>query len=187
MNRVINSAGKLIEWLGYHHAPMHEDGGVDEISITELSGTKTCVFHVNAFNLPAPGTDWTPGWYGVLLGAGKTAKICWLPLNFLKQGDIIVSYTVGVRVVESGGDTVTLDCALIRTNEAATPTKTSITNGAITQITADGYSQATANPDDETVATEKQYSLEITGTTSNVGGSEKIYIFGAEVTVTRLM
>jgi hypothetical protein len=42
---------------------------------------------------------------------------------------------------------------------------------------------AAANPDDETVATDKQYVLEILGTT---GVGDSITLIGAEVVVTRL-
>ena len=38
--KVRNTSNELIEWLPYHHAPMHEDGGVDEISLTGLEGSE---------------------------------------------------------------------------------------------------------------------------------------------------
>jgi len=187
MSKITNTLGQLIEWFDRHHAPMHQDGGVDEISITELAGTKVCTFHVNAFQYYAPGTDWSPLWYGALLGANKSNKSLYLPLSFLKVGDIITNYTVGIRLNVVAGDTVTADCALIRVNTGDSPTKTSVTNGAITQLTADGFTQAAANNDDETVATGKQYALEIKGTTSNVSTTESVICFGAEVTITRIM
>jgi len=182
-----NTSYEKVEDTDNHHSPMHEDGGVDEIAITNLTGTKSCVFHANAFQYPNPGTDWTPAWYGAALGANLSAKTVWLPLSFLKVGDIITNYTVGISLYEADGDTVTADCKLIRVNTGVTPTKTSITNGAITQLTTAGFTQAAANNDDETVATGKQYALEITGTTSNVSTAEAVICFGAEVTVTRLM
>ena len=182
-----NTSYEKVEDTQNHHSPMHEDGGVDEVSITELTGTKSCTFHVNAFLCPAPGTDWSMGRYGTTLVANKSVKYVWLPLNFLKVGDVITNYTVGIRINKEAGDTVTADCKLIAVNEGDTPSATSVPNGAITQLTADGYTQATANPDDTTVTTEKMYALEIIGTTSNVSTTESIICFGAEVTVTRIM
>lgn len=140
------------------------------------------VFHVNAFQYPNPGTDWTPAIQGATLGASLSAKKCWLPLNFLKVGDIITTYNLVGDVVEAA--TATLDCKIVRVNKADPLTTTDLTNGAITQITADGNFDSTANVDDETVATDKQYLLEILGTT---GAGDAITVIGAEVTVTRLL
>lgn len=36
--KIWNTARELIEWLEHHHAPMHENGGVDEINVGGLSG-----------------------------------------------------------------------------------------------------------------------------------------------------
>jgi len=36
--KIWNTIGELIEWLDHHHNPMHENGGVDEIDVTGLSG-----------------------------------------------------------------------------------------------------------------------------------------------------
>lgn len=36
--KVWNTARELIEWIGHHHNPMHENGGVDEVSVEGLSG-----------------------------------------------------------------------------------------------------------------------------------------------------
>lgn len=141
----------------------------------------------NTFICPAPGTDWTPQLEGVKLAANKSAKKCWIPLSGLKIGDIITTYNIVGDVVEAGGDTVTFDCKLVRVNKADPLTTTDITNGAITQVTADGNFDSTANCDDETVATDKAYVLECNGTTSNVGGTEQIIITHAEVTITRLL
>jgi len=144
------------------------------------------VFHVNAFQYPNPGTDWTPQLEGAGLAANLSAKKVWLPLNFLKVGDIITTYNLIGDMHEEGGDTCTLDCKLVRVNKANPLTTSDITNGAITQVTADGNFDSTANCDDETVATDKQYVLEIAGTTSNVSANEKIIVTGAEITITRL-
>ena len=54
----------------------------------------------------------------------------------------------------------------------------------IVTIDADGNFDSTANCDDETVATDKQYVLEILGTT---GASDTITVIGAEVTITRIL
>jgi hypothetical protein len=137
-------------------------------------------FLVNAFICPAPGTDWTPQLEGVGLAAGKAAKKCWLPLNFLKLGDVITSYKLVGDVAEAAA--ATLDCKLVQVNKADPLTTTDITNGAITQVDADGNFDSEANCDDTTVATDKQYTLEILGTT---GAGDAITVIGAEVTITR--
>ena len=138
-------------------------------------------FMANTFICPAPGTDWTPQLEGVGLAQNLSAKKCWIPLNFLKIGDIITAYNlVGDATLTTA---LTLDCKLVRVDKADPLTTTDITNGAITQITADGVIDSAANPDDETVATDKQYVLELLGTT---GAGDSITIIGAEVVVTRL-
>lgn len=139
------------------------------------------IFMTNAFICPAPGTDWTPQLEGVRLAYSLSAKKCWLPLNFLKIGDIITAYSLVGDATEITA--LTLDCKLVRINKADPLTTTDIVNGAITQIIADGVIDAAANPDDETVATDKQYVLEILGTT---GVSDSITLIGAEITITRL-
>lgn len=138
-------------------------------------------FHVNAFQCPAPATDWTPELNGVGLAASLAAKKCWLPLNFLKVGDIITAYNLVGDAVETTA--LTLDCKLVRVNKADPLTTTDIGNGAITQVIADGNFDAVASVDDETVATDKQYVLEILGTT---GAGDTITVIGAEITITRL-
>jgi hypothetical protein len=137
-------------------------------------------FMVNAFICPAPGTDWTPQVEGVGLAASKNTKKCWLPLNFLKIGDVITAYNLVGDATEAAA--LTLDCKLVRINKADPLTTTDITNGAIVQITADGVIDSACNPDDETIATDKQYVLEILGTT---GVGDSITLIGAEVVVTR--
>lgn len=149
--------------------------------ITLLGGTSR-VFHVNAFQYPAPGTDWTPALTGAGLAQNLAAKKVWLPFNFLKVGDIITTYNLVGDVVEAAA--ATLDCKLVQINKADPITTTDITNGGMTQIVADGNFDSTVNCDDTTVATDKQYTLEILGTT---GASDSIIVMGAEVTVTRLI
>jgi hypothetical protein len=139
-------------------------------------------FLVNNFVYPAPGTDWTPQLEGAGLAASKSAKKCWLPLNFLKIGDIITSYKLVGDVVEAAA--ATLDCKLVQVNKADPPTTTDVTTGAITQVTADGNFDSEANCADTTMATDKQYVLEILGTT---GIGDSILVLGAEVVVTRLL
>jgi len=139
-------------------------------------------FHVNAFQYPAPGTDWTPKLEGAGLAQSLSAKKVWLPLNFLKVGDVITVYSLLGDAIEAAA--LTLDCKLVRVNKADPLTTTDITNGAITQITADGVFDSAANPDNETVATDKQYLLEILGTT---GAGDSITVMGAEVTITRIL
>jgi hypothetical protein len=140
-------------------------------------------FSVNAFQYPAPGTDWTPQLEGAKLAQSLTSKKVWLPLNFLKLGDIIESYTLKGDAVEAAA--LTLDCKIVRVNLADPPTTTDIAGGGITQIVADGNFEASATlTSPETVATDKQYTLEILGTT---GAGDSILVMGAEVIIRRLI
>ena len=136
----------------------------------------------NTFICPAPGTDWTPQVEGVALAASKTAKKFWIPLSGLKIGDIITTYNIVGDVVEVAA--ATFDCKLVRVNKANPLTTTDITNGAITQVIADGNFDSQANCDDETVATDKAYVLECQGTT---GVGDAIIVTHAEVTITRIL
>jgi len=151
------------------------------------TGIASVPMKFNTFVCPAPGTDWTPQLEGVKLAANKSAKKFWIPLSGLKVGDIITSYNIIGDVVEGGGDTVTFDCKLVMVNKADPITTTDITNGAITQVTADGNFDSAANCDDTTIATDKAYFLECNGTTSNVSTTEQIIVTHAEITVTRLL
>jgi len=157
---------------------------LESVAATELDSplANSIVFHVNAFQYPAPGTDWTPAKTGATLAASKATKYMWLPLNFLKVGDIITTYNLVGDVVEAAA--ATLDCKLVQVNKADPITTTDVTNGAITQVTADGNFDSTANCNDTTVATDKQYTLEILGTT---GVGDSIIVMGAEVTITRIL
>jgi len=139
-------------------------------------------FTVDAFQYPAPGTDWTPELNGAGLAASKAAKKCWLPLNFLKLGDGIISYKVVGDATETTA--LTLDCKLVRINKADPITTSDVAGGGITQIIAGGNfdSEATLTAV-ETIATDKQYTLEILGTT---GVDDTITVMGAEVKVIRL-
>ncbi len=144
-------------------------------------------FTANAFQYPNPGTDWTPAITGAVLGANLAAKVCWLPLNFLKLGDYIVSYKLIGDVHEEGGDTVTLDCKLVRINKADPLTTTDVAGGGIAQVNADGNFDSLATLTAiEVVATDKQYHLQLTGSTSNASTNEFIKVTGAEVMVVRL-
>lgn len=156
------------------------DGIEASANATPASYSRT--FHVNGFIYPAPGTDWTPTIYGAYLAASLSAKKCWLPLNFLKVGDIITAYNLVGDATEALA--LTLDCKLVQINKADPLTTTDITNGAITQVTADGNFDVAVNPDDVTVTTDKQYVLEILGTTDT---GDEIYVIGAEVVITRLI
>jgi hypothetical protein len=157
---------------------------LESVAASELdSGVANSIaFHVNNFICPAPGTDWTPELNGVGLAASKTAKKCWIPLNFLKVGDIITTYNLVGDATETAA--LTLDCKLVRINKADPITTTDITNGNIAQVTAGGNFDVTANNDDETVATDKQYALEILGTTDT---GDTITVIGAEITITRIL
>lgn len=139
-------------------------------------------FTANAFQYPAPGTDWTHQVEGAHLAQNLAAKNVWLPLNFLKIGDGIVSYKLLGDAIEAAA--LTLDCKLVRVNLADPLTTTDVAGGAIAQIDADGDfdSEATLTAV-ETVTTDKQYALEILGTT---GVGDAITVMGAEVLVRRL-
>jgi len=140
-------------------------------------------FMANAFQYPAPGTDWTPELNGAGLAASLGAKKVWLPLNFLKIGDGIISYKLVGDAVEA--DTMTLDCKIVRVNLADPLTTTDIAGGGMTPIDADGdFDSETTLTAIETVATDKQYALEILGTT---GVGDAITVMGAEVLVRRLV
>jgi len=149
--------------------------------LTQNGHKNSQTFMVNAFQYPAPGTDWTPYIYGAFLTQNLTAKKCWIPLNFLKVGDEIVSYNIFGTVVETNA--VTFDCKLARVNPAAPPTTTNITGGGITQVTAAGVFDVTATLSAvETVAVDKQYTLELLGTTAS---TDNIKVLGAEVLINR--
>lgn len=153
--------------------------GGDKVAMEGVGISRT--FMANTFICPAPGADWTPQLEGVNLPASKPAKKCWIPLGSLVIGDIITAYNLVGDATEATA--LTLDCKLVRINKDDSLTTTDITNGAIAQITDGGVIDATANPDDETVATDKQYVLEILGTTD---AGDSITLIGAEVVVTRL-
>ncbi len=141
----------------------------------------TRTFPVNAFQYPAPGTDWTPQLEGAGLGASLVAKICTLPINFLKHGDEIISYNLTGDATEAAA--LTLDCQLVSVNLADPITHTDIAGGAIVQVAANGNFDVLAtltNP--EVVVTDKQYTFEITGTT---GVGDEIIVMGAEVVIRR--
>ncbi len=139
-------------------------------------------FVADAFQYPNPGTDWTPQVEGAGLGASLVAKKCWLPLNFLKLGDYVISYKLVGDAVEAAA--ITLDCKLVRVNKADPLTTTDVAGGAIAQVDADGNFDVLATLTAiEVIATDKQYTLEILGTT---GIGDGITVMGAEVMVIRL-
>lgn len=155
---------------------------------TAISGDVSCTghvdgisFHVNAFQYPLPGTDWSPNIDGARLPDAKSAKIVYLPLNFLKVGDEIVSYTLVGDVVEAS--IATVDAQIYRINKADPITTSAIAGGAMTQVTADGNFDVLATLSAvETIATDKQYVIQITGTTT---ASDAITVMGAEVVINR--
>ena len=151
--------------------------------IITLLGATSRTFLANAFLFPDPISEWEPTVYGAYLNVSMAAKKCWLPLNFLKVGDIITAYNLVGDAIE-GGTELLLDCKLVQVNKANPLTTTDITNGAMVQVSTDGNFDVAVNPDDTTVATDKQYVLELLGTT---GGSDQIYVTGAEITITRLI
>ena len=119
---------------------------------------------------------------GAGLAQSLTAKKCWLPLNFLKIGDAIISYNLVGDATEAIA--LTLDCKLVRINKANPLTTTDVAGGGITQIVADGNFDSTATlTAPEIVATDTQYALEILGTT---GIGDSITVIGAEIIIRRL-
>ena len=132
----------------------------------------------DTFQYPAPGTDWTPQLEGAGLAASKTAKKVWL-VGELKIGDVIIGYNIVGDAVEAAA--LTLDCKLVRVNKADPLTTTDVAGGGITQVIADGnFDSAATLTAPEVVATDKQYKLEILGTT---GVGDSITVIGAEVIV----
>ena len=139
-------------------------------------------FLVNAFQYPDTGTDWAPSASGASLPATRAGVTCWLPLNFLKIGDQILSYKLVGDATETNA--ITLDCKLVSVNLADPLTTTDVAGGAIVQIVADGnFDSEAVLTAAEVIATDKQYYLEITGTT---GVADAILVMGAEVKVVRL-
>ena len=144
--------------------------------------SQTQVLPVNVFTCPAPGTDWTPELNGAGLAASLATKKCWLPLNMLQQNDIIVSYKLVGDATEAAA--LTLDCKLVTINKADPITNTDVVGGDIVQVDANGNFDVEATlTAGETVATDKQYALEILGT---CGIGDSITVMGAEVTITRV-
>ena len=139
-------------------------------------------FATNAFQYPNPGTDWTPELNGAGLGASLGAKKCWLPLNFLKLGDQILSYKLVGDATEAAA--LTLDCKLVAIHKANPIAPSDVAGGGITQVDSDGAFDVEATlTAAEVVTTDWQYALEILGTT---GVGDSITVMGAEVKVVRL-
>ena len=163
--------------------------GEKQVALIDFNGdwyllytARDLTFTVNAFQYPAPGTDWTPELKGAGLAASLTTKKVWLPLNFLKIGDGIIGYKLVGDAVEAAA--LTLDCKLVRVNLADPLTTTDVAGGGITQIAADGnFDSAATLTAVEIVATDKQYVLELLGTT---GVGDTIVVMGAEVLIRRL-
>jgi len=144
-------------------------------------------FMANAFQYPAPGTDWTPDITGATLATNKATMKCWLPLNFLKIGDQIVSYRIVGDIVEVGTDICTFDCKLVSVNKVDLGT-TNVAGGGIVTVETDGDFDVEATLAAlETVATDNQYLLELLGSTSNDSTTEFIGVIGAEVLVRRVV
>jgi len=125
-------------------------------------------------------TEFIPTINGVNCPASQTAVVCWLPLSGLKIGDEITSYTVVGDATEAAA--LTLDAQIYSINKADPLTQTAITNGAMTQVDADGNFDSVVNCDDITVATDKQYVIQFTATT---GVGDEITIIGVELAINR--
>ena len=136
----------------------------------------------NTFEYPDT-TNWEPAVTGATLAQNKTAQKCWLPVAIFKIGDILIGYKLVGDAVE--GTALTLDCKLVRINLADPITTTDLDGGSITQVDSDGnFDVAATLTTPETIATDKQYTLEILATTS---GSDSIIVMGAEIVVIRLL
>jgi len=143
---------------------------------------KQVEFTVSNFKFESTFATWESTLTGVNLGESQTGKKVWLPLDFLKINDEIVSYELVGDATETTA--LTLDCKLVKVNKADPLTTTDISGGAITQIITGGNFDAAATlAAVETVATDKQYVLEINGTT---GIGDTITVIGAEVKVNRI-
>jgi len=143
---------------------------------------KQIEFTVNNFKFPSNWDGWVSTLNGAELSASNTSQKVWLPLDFLKIGDEIVSYKIVGDMTEAAA--LTLDCKLVKINKADPVTTTDIAGGGITQVTGpsgniDSESILSAV---ETVATDEQYTLEIDGTT---GVGDSFILVGAEVKVNR--
>ncbi len=76
---------------------------------------------------------------------------------------------------------LTLDAKLVRVNLANPLTTTDVAGGAITQIIADGsFDSEAVLTAPEVVATDKQYKIEVLGTT---GALDSITVIGAKVKI----
>ena len=146
-----------------------------------LYTARDVVFMANAFQYP--GTDWIPQLEGAGLAASLVTKKVWLPLNFLKLGDSIISYTLNGDATEAIA--LTLDCKLVSVNLADPIGTTDVPGGDIVPVVATGNFSVTATLTAlEVVTTANQYVLEILGTT---GAGDTITVMGAEVLVRRLV
>lgn len=147
-----------------------------------LSTSRDVTFMVNAFQFPVPATEWAPASLGAHLPVNQTGAVMYLPLNFLKLGDVIISYKLLADMTVAG--TSSLDCKLVELTVGDPITPVDITNGAIATQTTNGAKDIEASVDDETVETDKMYYLLITGTTD---AADTIDVMGAEVLVRRLV
>ncbi len=134
----------------------------------------------NKFDYAAPGaTSWTPQLEGAGLAASLVAQKTWIPLENLNIGDQIVSYRLQGDATET--TLLTLDAKLVRVNLANPLTTTDVAGGAITQIIADGsFDSEAVLTAPEVVATDKQYKIEVLGTT---GALDSITVIGAKVKI----
>jgi hypothetical protein len=156
--------------------------------ICDLSGNWTSlakptylqIFNFNSFACPAPGTGWTPDIAGVTLPASQTAAKCWLPLSPLKSGDLVLDYTLlGDAVMVAA---LTLDCKLVLVEIADPIVPVNVTDGAMTQVVANGTFGEKILPASNYVGPGSQLCLEIVGTT---GVGDSITVTGAQITILR--
>ena len=115
--------------------------------------------------------------------ASQTASTFTVPVVGLQVGDIIKAFTVNAQI-ESGGNTVTLDCSLRKlTNAAADPADT--VPGAITQVSVTADTAVSASKTlgtAQTVAADEMYYLLFTATT---GASTDIRLLGVGIEIDR--
>ena len=140
-------------------------------------------FLLNSFVCPNPGTDWTPELKGCALGASKANKKFWIPLDFFKIGDGLVSYKAVGDTTQTNA--LTLDAKLVRINKVDPITTSDVAGGDIVEVSGTGNFDVEATlTATEIIATDKQYAIELEGTT---GVGDGIIVMGIEVTCLRVL
>ena len=113
--KVLNTSNELIEDTQRHHKPMHENGGVDEINLTGLSGkTAELTTHETATNEPTgfPNrTDSVLSFTGVTFTINKTNGsfdyyIAGVKYTKSSAENIVIADTSGIHLIYYNGSTL---------------------------------------------------------------------------------